>query len=77
MRPGVTCTRNAYHFPVSNVKYDRVSLSEASHPSMLERPTISPPHPPVTNVQKESSTGKVRVAKKSLPFIRAASKVTS
>src|SRR5262245_15733878 len=44
---------------------------------MLDNPTMSPPQPPVIKVQNESFTGNVRLAKKSLPAKRAASKRTS
>ena len=68
---------NVYQRFGSNWKYVRVSLSEASHPLMLDMPTMSPPQPPVTHVACDSPTGNVRLAKKSLPAMRAASNRTS
>jgi len=44
------------------VKYDLVSLSDASI-RQLDSPTMSPPQPPVTQVQYESPTGNVMLAK--------------
>src|SRR5436309_2542370 len=57
MRSPDTCRRSAYQRPFSKLKYALVSLSDASQPSRLDSPTMSPPQPPVTHVQNESPTG--------------------
>src|ERR1035437_7801818 len=69
----VTRRRREYHRPSSNFRVNVVSFIEASAPSMLDRPTTSPPQPPLIQVQKESPTGNVIPAKQSVPYKRAAS----
>ena len=55
----------------------RVAFSDASLPSMLERPTTAPAQPQTTKEQYLSSTGKVVVQKKSMPLTRLPSSATS
>ena len=54
-----------------------VSFSEASIPSMLDKPTTPPPQPPTMREQKLASTGNVNPQKKSLPSTFMASSETS
>src|SRR5512141_131500 len=54
-----------------------VSLSDASSPLILLRPTVVPPHPPTIRVQGSLPTGNVIPQKKSFPSTRFASRETS
>ncbi len=73
----VTRTRNRYQVLSSYLIVQVVSFSEASMPLRLERPVTLPPQPPLTSVMYALSTGNVAAAKKSVPSIRMASKLSS
>ena len=69
----VTRSRIVYQRPVSNSRYLVVEFSEASSPSMLERPQTPPPQPPMIRLHGSSLTGNVSPQKKSDPSTRRAS----
>src|SRR5947208_11198994 len=73
----VTRSRSRYQRRESNFMYLVVSFSEASRPSMLDRPTTPPPQPPIIHVHKASLTGHVSPQNKAPPSPFHASNPTS